>query len=240
MVGNALYDYIVSERPESKNRQVFLGENRPHDPITAGAVFLIASKIYDAAAIRMEKGMRRGSHLFRYNAATTFFSNGIKAYDAMLSFDKNIGTVNGLCRTPYQWLQLICQKCGVPLGMTEAEVSAMTNGTGTFTLVQTDDIKSYRDLLSHVACVLCGVSQIDRSGNLVIRQFLTAGAENIPADRRFSSTLADYITRYTGMYATYKVGALTEYFHITPDDPAGKVHGMHPGAEVLYGEPHHA
>ena len=25
----------------------------------------------------MEKGMRRGSHLFRYNAATTFISNGI-------------------------------------------------------------------------------------------------------------------------------------------------------------------
>ena len=142
----------------------------------------------------------------------------IKAYDAMLSFDKNIGAVNGLCRAPYQWLQLICQKCGVPLGMTEAEVSAMTNGTGTFTLVQTDDIKSYRDLLSHVACVLCGVSQIDRSGNLVIRQFLTTGAENIPAHRRFSSTLADYITRYTGMYATYKVGAVTEYFHTTPDD----------------------
>ena len=77
MVGNALYDYIVSERPESKDQHVFLGANRPHDPMTSGAVFFIASKIYDAAAIRMEKGMRRGSHLFRYNAATTFISNGI-------------------------------------------------------------------------------------------------------------------------------------------------------------------
>ena len=77
MVGNAIYDYIVSERPESEDRHIFLGENRPHDPITAGAVFLIASKFYDVASIRMEKGMRRGSHLFRYNAATTFISNGI-------------------------------------------------------------------------------------------------------------------------------------------------------------------
>lgn len=142
----------------------------------------------------------------------------IKAYDAMLSFDRNIGALNGLCRTPYQWLMLICTACDVPLGMTEAEISAMTNGTGTFTLVQTDDIKTYRDLLCHVACVLCGVCQIDRSGSLVIRQFLTAGAENISAGRRFSSTLADYITRYTGMYATYQVGGLTEYFHETPDD----------------------
>ena len=77
MIGNALYDYLVSERPESEDQHIFLGENRPHDPITTGAVFYIASKIYDAAAIRMEKGMRRGSHLFRYNAATTFISNGI-------------------------------------------------------------------------------------------------------------------------------------------------------------------
>ncbi|MBR3539498.1 MAG: tyrosine-type recombinase/integrase [Eubacterium sp.] len=77
MVGNALYDYIVSERPESSEEHVFLGENRPHDPITAGAVFLIASKIYDAASIRLGKGERRGSHLFRYNAATVFVSKGI-------------------------------------------------------------------------------------------------------------------------------------------------------------------
>ena len=77
MVGNALYDYIVSERPDSDEEYVFLGENRPHDPITAGAVFLIASKVYDAASIRMEKGERRGSHLFRYNAATVLISKGI-------------------------------------------------------------------------------------------------------------------------------------------------------------------
>lgn len=77
MVGNALYDYIVSERPDSNEEYVFLGENRPYDPITAGAVFLIASKIYDAASIRLEKGERRGSHLFRYNAATALISKGI-------------------------------------------------------------------------------------------------------------------------------------------------------------------
>lgn len=76
-VGNALYDYIVSERPESSEQHIFLGENRPHAPITASAVFYISSKLYDAAVIRTEKGNRRGSHLFRYNAATTFISNGI-------------------------------------------------------------------------------------------------------------------------------------------------------------------
>ncbi|MGL6200842.1 MAG: tyrosine-type recombinase/integrase [Lachnospiraceae bacterium] len=77
MIGNALFDYITLERPESNDPHVFLGVSRPHDPITAGAIWLISSKVYDAASIRMSKGERRGSHLFRYNAATTFIENGI-------------------------------------------------------------------------------------------------------------------------------------------------------------------
>lgn len=77
MVGNALYDYITLERPARDDPHVFLGENRPHDPITAGAVWYISSKVYDAASIRMSDGERRGSHLFRYNAAATLIGNGI-------------------------------------------------------------------------------------------------------------------------------------------------------------------
>lgn len=77
MVGNALYDYMVFERPDSSEEHVFLGETRPHDPITSNAIFLIASKLYDAASIRLKKGERRGSHLFRYNAATVLISKGI-------------------------------------------------------------------------------------------------------------------------------------------------------------------
>lgn len=77
MVGNALYDYIALERPESNDPHVSLGSGRPHGPITAGAIWLISSKVYDAAAIRMSTGGRRGSHLFRYHAATTLIGNGI-------------------------------------------------------------------------------------------------------------------------------------------------------------------
>lgn len=77
MVGNALYDYIVSERPDSNEKHVFLSKNRPYDPISPSAIFSIASKLYDAASIRMEPGERRSSHLFRYNAATTLISKGV-------------------------------------------------------------------------------------------------------------------------------------------------------------------
>ena len=77
VIGNAIYDYIRSERPENSDSHIFLGVNRPHDPISPGALWHIASKIYDAAGIRCEDGDRRGTHLFRYNAATTFVGNGI-------------------------------------------------------------------------------------------------------------------------------------------------------------------
>lgn len=77
-VGNAIYDYITLERPESSERQIFLGELRPYDPLKASAIFYIASKIYDAAGIRISQGERRGSHLFRYHVATTFIGNGIQ------------------------------------------------------------------------------------------------------------------------------------------------------------------
>ena len=77
MVGNAIYDYITLERPASNDPHIFLGVSRPHDSITAGAIWLISAKVYDFASIRMSKGERRGSHLFRYNAATTFIGNGI-------------------------------------------------------------------------------------------------------------------------------------------------------------------
>ncbi|MDE6974788.1 MAG: tyrosine-type recombinase/integrase [Lachnospiraceae bacterium] len=77
VIGNAIYDYITSGRPESNDSHIFLGVNRPHDPISPGAFWHIASKIYDAAGIRLAEGDRRGTHLFRYNAATTFVGSGI-------------------------------------------------------------------------------------------------------------------------------------------------------------------
>lgn len=77
VIGNAIYDYIIYERPESSDRHIFLGENRPHDPVTPAALWHIAAKIYNTAGIRLTEGDRRGTHLFRYNAATTFIGRGI-------------------------------------------------------------------------------------------------------------------------------------------------------------------
>lgn len=76
-IGNAIYDYITSERPNSTDTHIFLSEMKPYDPLKAKAMWHISSKVYEAAAIRQNSGDRRGTHLFRYNLATSFAGKGI-------------------------------------------------------------------------------------------------------------------------------------------------------------------
>ena len=141
----------------------------------------------------------------------------IKAYDHMLKFEKDMSNSSNT-RSPYEWLRFACDACGVPIGVTEQDVSAMPNGTKRLTYTLTDDTKTYRDLISQVAVVLCGVCQIDRLGRLVVIPFSNTPVMDIPASWRYSSKIADYITKYTGLYATYRAGGLTEYYHVEPDD----------------------
>ena len=71
-IGNALYDYITMERPQSSSEKIFLCERTPYKPISAGTVGNAADKLYEAALIRQGKQDRKGAHLFRHNLATTF------------------------------------------------------------------------------------------------------------------------------------------------------------------------
>ena len=141
----------------------------------------------------------------------------LKAYDYMLKFDKDM-VVSGTPRTPYEWLTYACNACNVVLGVSETAVKAMPNGTKKLTYTNTDDIKSYRDLISQVATVLCGVCQIDRLGRLTVIPFTNRPVMDVPASWRYSSRIADYITKYTGLYATYRAGGVTEYYKVEPDD----------------------
>lgn len=76
-IGNAIYDYITKERPKTLDTHIFLSEPKPYDPLKPGAMWNISSKIYAAAYIRQNSGDRRGTHLFRYNLATSFAGKGI-------------------------------------------------------------------------------------------------------------------------------------------------------------------
>lgn len=76
-IGNAIYDYITMERPQSDSKRIFLCERTPCKPISAGTVGNAAGRLYEAASVRQGKQDRKGAHLFRHNLATSFSRNDI-------------------------------------------------------------------------------------------------------------------------------------------------------------------
>lgn len=71
-IGNALYDYITMERPQSGSKRIFLCERTPCKPISAGTVGNAAGKLYEAASVRQGRQDRKGAHLFRHNLVASF------------------------------------------------------------------------------------------------------------------------------------------------------------------------
>lgn len=63
-VGNAIYDYIAEERPDTGSRFLFLSENFPYSPVGSGCIAGIVSKVFQMAGIRQNKGgQKRDSYL---------------------------------------------------------------------------------------------------------------------------------------------------------------------------------
>lgn len=78
IVGNAIYDYIMKERPKSKEDFIFLKVNVPHKRLHSSNLYAISAKIMKVAGIRNESGTSKGLHLFRHHLATTLLENGIE------------------------------------------------------------------------------------------------------------------------------------------------------------------
>jgi len=74
-VGNAIYDYIVHERPNTECPALFLAGNMPHRRLLD--MWHVSDSILSAAGIRQSEGERKGLHIFRHNMATSLMSKGI-------------------------------------------------------------------------------------------------------------------------------------------------------------------
>jgi len=124
-IGNSIYDYLEKERPESSDNHLFLGDNYPHYPIEAGAVWHISKKIYDAASIRQSKGDRRGTHLFRHNVATSFLGNGIPR--PVIS--QTLGHADPLSLEPYLHADFVhLKKCALSIEAFPVMEGVFANG----------------------------------------------------------------------------------------------------------------
>jgi integrase len=77
IVGNAIYDYIQNERPNSTIPEIFLTSRLPYRRMVNGDATNIASLIMRVAGVRTNKGDRKGFHIFRHFAATKMLSQDV-------------------------------------------------------------------------------------------------------------------------------------------------------------------
>lgn len=78
-LGNALYDYLSLERPESNDPHVFLSCTYFHmsSPITGAAINSMLKKVFEAAGLRQNIGDRIYPHLFRHHMAIKMLGSNI-------------------------------------------------------------------------------------------------------------------------------------------------------------------
>ena len=147
-------------------------------------------------------------------------------YDYMLRFDKSAGDMTS--GYPYDFLTFACEKCKVELAHTKEEIEAMPNGTELLGIYQDGNIETYRDMIFYVAQVLGRVCQINREGKLELKAYGAEPVVTMEAKHRFSSSYSDFVTRYTAVYSTNEVDAISEYYCLESDDGLTMNLGVNP------------
>lgn len=147
-------------------------------------------------------------------------------YDYMLRFDKSAGDMTS--GYPYDFLSFACEKCKVELAHTQEEIETMPNGMELLGIYQDGNIETYRDMIFYVAQVLGRVCQINREGKLELKAYGAEPVVTMEAKHRFSSSYSDFVTRYTAVYSTNEIDAISEYYCLNPDDGLTMNLGVNP------------
>lgn len=143
----------------------------------------------------------------------------IKAYDIMTKFDKAVGmtTTSG---EMFDILKAACDACEVPLGMTREQVQALPNGNVQLGIYPTNDIDTWRDLVSWCAVTAGGFATINRDGALELRGWSSEPVIEIDKYNRYmGGSWSDFETYYTGVSVVNIEEATTSYYGTpTADD----------------------
>ena len=151
----------------------------------------------------------------------------LKGYDYMLRFEKTL-KLESSSGTPYQFLKVACDTCGVEMAQTVSEITALPNGGVTLGIYADNDIETFRDLIFYVAQVLGCFCQIDRYGKLVLKQYGNEPCLTIPQKERYDSSYSDFVTRYTAVSSTNQLDQTSEYIAMETDDALTMNLGINP------------
>lgn len=125
----------------------------------------------------------------------------LKALDNMTLLDLDFDNT-AVIGTPWEILTLVAEKTGIQLANTKTEIAAMPNGEKLISVPSTFKLGTYRDLVSHLAIILCCFATIDGTGRLVLKRFQTVPADEIDDTVRLSSEFADFVVNYTSVQTT--------------------------------------
>lgn len=141
----------------------------------------------------------------------------IKAYDAMLNFDKSYSEAQS-SGYPYDFLTAMCTTCHVELAHTQEEIEALPNGAELLGIYPDNDIETWRDFLHYLAQALCSFAFINREGKLQLVQYGESPVCTVNNTHRYSSSFSDFVTRYTAISSTNRRTNTAEYYSLDPDD----------------------
>ena len=138
----------------------------------------------------------------------------IVAYDNMSLFDISLPATTIGSGTLYDLLSLACTACGVTLGLSQVECSALPNGTETFYAYPENAMVTYRDLISELAEACCCFATINRSGELILQTLpdYNSVTLTIPYNLRYSTSFSDFTSYYSMIEVTSPSdGTVTTY-----------------------------
>lgn len=141
----------------------------------------------------------------------------IEAYDFMKKFDKPFSLYT-LYGKPFDILSLICNECGVTLGVTQAYIESLPNGTEDLYLDERNDIETYRDVLYWITQTVVCFATIDRAGCLDIREFGLGTTEFDEEHRDIDAIYSDYVTKWTSISMYDYDEEEIQYYALVPDD----------------------
>lgn len=78
VVGNAVFDYLLNERPKCGEPYVFLTVHVPYRRLHTCNLDAICSKVMRKAGIRQGRNERKSIHLFRHHVATSLLQSGVQ------------------------------------------------------------------------------------------------------------------------------------------------------------------
>lgn len=145
----------------------------------------------------------------------------LTCYDHMAKLDGGY-TGTDKTGTPYQWLTRACQACGLTLGTSERDIQRMPNGLGSYTLTDTTNVKTWRDLVQWVCQLLAGFAYAGADGSITVARYAATPCRTIPGEHRTQdTTLEAYEAAYTGITLTLTNDGLTEYHTRDPKTDTG-------------------